>query len=440
MEVKNALQFSINDLTLITKFGNIDIRKIMQELNVYDNILMPFMSGNIRISDSIGLTEKLTFDGSEFIHIDIGKDEDNFRIDKTFRVYKQSERKSENTTNESYTIHFVSEEQIYAKQVKISQTYSNTYSAIAKKILFDYLKVTNPKRIANFEDSYGLVDFVVPNYDPIKAIQLCAKRALTIDQSPNFLFFENREGINFVSLTTLFELGKANAIKLNFGIKNAGEGMTEKLLGVMYSEVVSQGNLLDKITSGREASRMIGFDLLSRSFGKKDVNINSALDTMKEGLLNKNPILNGLKNREDLPSFLEFDSKRSIQILDSLAETSNYIKQNEPFLKFDRREDYILQRQTIFANLFDKKIRMVIPGNFALSSGMVVELEYPTRARREEGDDNLDETSTGKYLVASTRHKIDFEKHETYFEVVTDSTSKQNLLIENPAQDYSVEA
>jgi hypothetical protein len=440
MEVKNALQYSINDITLITKFGNIDVRKLMQEINIYDNILLPFMSGNIVISDSIGLTEKLTFDGSEFIHIDIGKDGDNLKIDKTFRIYNQSDRQSATTTNESYTINFVSEEQLYSMQQKISQTYTDTYSNIAKKIIFDYLKIKNPKRIANFEQSYGIVNFVVPNYDPIQTLQLCAKRALTIDQSPNFLFFENRDGINFVSMTTLFEMGKSNTIKFNMGIKNAGEGMSEKLLGVMRSEIVSQGNMLQKIMSGREASRMIGFDLISRSFGKKDVNIGTAIDTMKDGLLNKNPVVNALKNRDDIPSFMGFDSKRAVQIMDSFAETSNYVKQNEPLIKFDRREDYILQRQTIFANLFDKKIRLVVPGNFALTSGAIIELEYPTRARREGGDDNLDETSTGKYLVASTRQKITFEKHETFVEVVTDSTNRKDVLIESPGQDYSVEA
>lgn len=438
LEVKNAQQYNINDITLITKFGNIDIRKLMQELNIFDNILLPFMSGNILISDSIGLTEKLNFDGSEFIHLDIGKDDDNLRIDRTFRIYKQSGRSNNNTTNETYTLHFVSEEQIFSLQQKISQTYTDTYSNIAQKILVNYLQA-NPKRIANFEPSYGIADFVVPNYDPVKTIQLCAKRALTIDQNPSFLFFENREGFNFISLSTLFQMGKENPIKLNFGIKNAGENMSEKLLGVMTSEIVSQSNIMDRIIKGREASRMIGFDMLTGSFGKKDVNIASVIDTMPE-LLNKNPTINALKNRNDTPSFMEFDSRRAVQILDSFAETSNYVKKNLPNIKFDRREDYILQRQSLFANLFDKKIRMTIPGNFALSSGSIVELEYPTRARRENGDDNLDETSSGNYLVVSTRQKITFEKHETYFEVATDSTNKQFALIENVSQDYSVEA
>jgi hypothetical protein len=86
--LKQTTQFTIRELKLITKFGIFDISAIFQELNVYDSLLMPCMTGNIVIKDSVGLSKRLSFDGSEYIRINIVKGEDNAvtTINKTFRI------------------------------------------------------------------------------------------------------------------------------------------------------------------------------------------------------------------------------------------------------------------------------------------------------------------------------------------------------------------
>lgn len=423
-EIQDSRQFTINELLLITKFGAIDVRNLMQELNIYDNMFMPCMSGNIIINDSLGLTEKVVFDGSEYISIDIGKDGDSLRVKKIFRIYKQSDRVSENTTNETYKLSFVSEEQIFSLQKKISQSYTDTYSSIALRILFDYLQVKSEK-ISIFEESYGISDFVVPNYDPLSAIQYCAKRSQTADLNPSFLFFENKYGYNYVSLNRLIELGKDNAVSMKFGVKNSNESMSEDLLGVQESEVSNQLNVFDRTKKGRESSRYIGFDVITKSYAKKDVNLLTATESMT--LMNKNIPLNLSKNRDDNISLGEYDSKRSVVMFNSFAENSSYVKSHDPYMKFDRKEDYVLQRQTIFNNLLDKRIKLNIPGNFALTSGLILELEYPSRAIRQKGENIEDLTTKGKYVVISTRQKITYQKHETFIECATDST-ENNLF------------
>ena len=52
------------------------------------------MSGDIFITDALGLSSKLMFDGSESLLIDISKTEDSDvgRFKKAFRIYKQSDR------------------------------------------------------------------------------------------------------------------------------------------------------------------------------------------------------------------------------------------------------------------------------------------------------------------------------------------------------------
>ena len=69
--LKQSTQFTVNKIAINSKFGTFDVSAVFEELNIFDSVLMPCISGNILIKDSIGLSKKLLFDGSEFIDIDI---------------------------------------------------------------------------------------------------------------------------------------------------------------------------------------------------------------------------------------------------------------------------------------------------------------------------------------------------------------------------------
>ena len=88
--IAQTTEFALNELTIVTKGGKLDIKGLFQELNIFDSVLQPCISGNILITDAIGLSSKLFFDGSEFIQMDIGKDSDELRFKKSFRIFKQS--------------------------------------------------------------------------------------------------------------------------------------------------------------------------------------------------------------------------------------------------------------------------------------------------------------------------------------------------------------
>jgi hypothetical protein len=173
LSVKKSTQFHINELTLVTKAGPIDIQKIFEELNIYDSMFLPVISGNILIRDAIGLSGKLLFDGSESILIDIAKDEnsDIGKYRKAFRIYKQSDRKNENQNSETFILHFVSDELMFSDQQRINQNYDLTYSQVVEKILFNYLKVPQNNIGGIYEPTSGIRSIVIPNLRPLDAIE-----------------------------------------------------------------------------------------------------------------------------------------------------------------------------------------------------------------------------------------------------------------------------
>ena len=119
LNLSQSTQFKIKDLTLITKLGNVNIAGIFQEINIYDSMFMPCIRGEILIQDGIGLSSKLLLDGSEYLSMEILKDEESgaTTFKKVFRVYKQSGRENATLNSETYLLYFASEEMIFSEQI-----------------------------------------------------------------------------------------------------------------------------------------------------------------------------------------------------------------------------------------------------------------------------------------------------------------------------------
>ena len=95
----------------------------------------------------------------------------------------------------------------------------------------------------------------------------------------------------------------------------------------------------------------------------------------------------------------------------------------------------MFQRKAIFKNLTNKRIKVVMPGNFQLSSGFNVNFSAPVYAIKEKGDSNEDPSLNGKYLIVATRHVIGYNKHETIVEMVSSSTNNQHNIASHPEQN-----
>jgi hypothetical protein len=146
-------------------------------------------------------------------------------------------------------------------------------------------------------------------------------------------------------------------------------------------------------------------------------------------LANKNVKQSNYVNRDNIKNTEMYDSKRVVFPFAMNRATSPYIKSNDPtsIQSDESPEKWYFQREAIFQNLTAQRVKMAVPGNFALTSGKTLNLYVPTRGVTADNGDALDSSLYGKYLILATRHIIKFDKHETVVEVVTDSTN-QNIL------------
>ena len=436
MEIKaqKSTQFKINELVIVTKAGKIDISSLYEEINIFDSMLVSVMSGNILIRDSVGLSGKLLFDGSESILIDISKfsGSDIASFKKAYRIYKQSGRTTDKPGSEMYLLHFVSDELFYSDQYKVNQSYEMKYSDIVKKILKDYLKVSDNNLGGIYSPSSGIKDIVIPNLSPLDAIEWCSKRAVDENRSPNFMFFQNITGYNFASLSKL--LTEQEILDINFETKNSQKNNPlDEISGARSFEVLTTANLIDNTRSGVNSGTFTGFDPLTRTIASKRISYGDHYGSMKHG--NETPNFTPILNRDGQNNSETFGSRKSFAFFSASRKYSEYIKKYDPtsISKEENVEDFLFQRKAIIKNLMAKRLKIVMPGNFQLTSGFNVNVNAPTFGQRQKGEDEQDKSVSGKYVIVASRQIIGFEKHETIIEVA--SSSSDNEFI--PESSYS---
>lgn len=437
MNIVEPTQYRIQELFIQTKAERISLENMFEELNLFDSLFLPVISGNILIVDAVQLSKRLVLDGSEVIAMTLSKGSNTgfASFKKSYRIYKQSDRKNINQTSESYMLHFVSDELIFSEQQKVNQSYETTYSSVIQKILAQYLKVPEKSR-GSFQESYGVRKIVIPNLSPLDAIEWCSKRALGPKNSPEYLFFCNAEGYNFISLSVL--LTKNPVLNISFTPKNIGDGNEFYEMSQARSyEVLSQFDLLDRMKNGVNAGKFLGFDPMTRTFGSQELSFDQIYNLIQHA--NKTPIDTEIHNRDQATTTkTTYDTKQALNVYNQIRGKSTYVKENDPasISKNEPYEQIVAQRKALLSNLMTRRLKIVMPGNFQLTSGKNVNFETSGFGVHSKGQDGVQDTSvSGKYIITGTRHILSLTRHTTVIEVASDSTNDVKTYVSNPEQN-----
>jgi hypothetical protein len=206
-----------------------------------------------------------------------------------------------------------------------------------------------------------------------------------------------------------------------FEIKNIQSSLEREFFGARDFEIISQYDYLDNIRSGVYAGTFIGFDPVTKTIVEQKINYNNIFYDKK---LNKNGNVTADRNRNKKFN-VEMDTSKIESFPTPLNRDSNsYIKSKDPYSNNIKESPqyFVIQRKAILKNLFSQRLKIALPGNFLLSSGIVVDVNKQKNST--EQDDSRDQSIYGKYLVVATRHIIQQSKHETVIEVATDSTNE----------------
>lgn len=400
-----ARDYELQSLDLINSSGkSVSLVAQLAEIEWHQSIDAPVMFGTIVVVDAQDILSNFSISGNEKLRIKIDQPSLGYPLDREFKITKISNRTNNNNAGAKYIIHFVSPELIDSNIKAISKAYKATrYSDIANDILNNFLK---PKKINRVDQTSGAFDVIVPGYRPIEALHWIASRSFNGPDSSNFLFFESREGFEYVSLKTLY----AQKVLKNmvYDIKsvneqpNSSSDIKKNRNSIEKLEILHDFDVVSTANRGGYASRLTTVNILNREYKSFDYSVSNIQNT----LLNKN----APTNDKSITTSYSANFKTHILVGDTKTEKENAV------------DKWLMPRQMHNALLDNFAMRLESALDITVKAGDIIKIDMPKFVAADEKGKRLDEFRSGKYLVRSVSHVFKQQGvGTTILEVTTDS-------------------
>jgi hypothetical protein len=283
MQSKEQLRFAgdvnIDRVQIITQRGFYqDVTAQMLTIQIYEDLFSPFISGSIILRESLDLVNLFPFIGEEYIDIDISTPTlKQSAIKGKYYIYKMSDREVLGDRNVVYQLHFISVEAITDLNKKISRTFGNKVSQLIEPFIKDKTIGLESEKSVVIEETNNNIKYISNYWSPVKNLLFLAENALNTNRTPNYVFFENRDGFYFASLETLYQ----NAVKQEFVYDKFVRDRTasgdvrnipEEYKRILEINIPVAYDYMDRIRSGMLASRQISYDVVKKTYSAKNYN------------------------------------------------------------------------------------------------------------------------------------------------------------------------
>jgi hypothetical protein len=260
------------------------------------------------------------------------------------------------------------------------------------------------------EDSSRNVKFIANFWSPIKSINYAAQFAENINNSPSYLFFENRDGFYFTSLESMYVSAPVQTFTYDrYTRDKLPNGQDVRNVDQDYKRISSISiptgfDYIDRIRSGMFASKATSYDLTKKTYRVKTYNMFDDFDTAKH--LNK-------YNVASLNSI--FRTNAATMIVPRYTGGFSGMPDATNFKTIQKRISLLKAAEA-------NKINITVPGRMDYTVGQKVEIKLnkiePIRSR---DTDITDKMFSGFYIISAINHTIDREMHECSMELIKDS-------------------
>ena len=449
--IQTAGEFIIEELKLVTTSGlEVDLTTSVIGLTLFEDIFSMTISGTIAIADSVNLASYGPLLGQEYLHLKIStptfKDESAV-IDfskNAFLVHSISKREKLTDGVQGFTLSFVSPELVRNQRLKVTQSLTDTWSNIVKKMLIGPSYIDTKKKI-DLEPTTGIKKFVAPNVRPLDIIVLGMKQAVSeFKGEPTYLFYETLKGFNFRTLASLYnDASQLDYITIAAGSNPVGSksyNILDEMRTVLSYEIVSNNDSIANYSTGMFGSKLITHDIISKSYETKIYNYHD--DFEKES-----HIVGGVTAGTPefpLASALALNNK-GLRVSDFPARTfmmptslsggvdSQHTTENNtnPYMAYDphkwlqRRNSQMIQLENAL------QVNIMTHGNTLINAGDKVILNLPYTATKQATgvDEKFDRFYKGPFLIKRIRHDFIMnsspKRHRMYMNLVKDSLEKE---------------
>ena len=414
-ELQLAGDVNIEFLEIISsKYNSINIRNQVVEINIYEDIFSPFITGTLVVKDALDLVNFFPLVGDETLKIKLstpGFISKTSVIELNCKIYKMTDREMVGNRVVAYMLHFISSEAIMDLNIKLSKAYTGNISEIAYSILKEY-SISNDERF-HIEPTINAVTYISNYWSPVKNLNYLAEHAISNHNSPTFLFFENRNGLNFVSLGELYTYPVVRSFICNDYSRDYIPNSDGNIRNIEkdFSQVIDVNipvafDYIDRITNGAFASTLITHDITTKTYMYRGFDFLTDYETDKR--LNKYPLIS--KNIIHSPAAAIATMHKANGVLSG----NNDITNSKIFQK----------RRSLLALADSAKIEITVLGRTDYTVGQKINVNFNQIKPIDVEDKDIDDkVFSGDYIIAAIKHFIDRTSHKCIFELIKDSTN-----------------
>lgn len=370
-----------------------DIKEYMFEFVIYEDLFDPSISATLTLGDFGNLPDNFPIVGGERVDIFFKTPVQQDIQKLQFVVGKVSDRYREmdNSKYQSVSLELVTPERYLDVNMDVSSHFEGPYSDIIKKLLGRL----NTKKKIQTDDSVYNQNFIAPYWSPLKCCGQIAKRAMGSKFEP-FLFFETLDGYNFKSIKTLYDAQPYATLRIDNGRRMGEEDEPDKKLRrVLKYEYLDSSDRMRQFAERGFGTRSEVLDPVVKRFGSQIHDYTTMSSSKDYYKVDKYQLYDNMSNQRD-----------KMEIVLTRADKSH---EGHHYRQF-------------FISLIDNyRLKVLMPGDSNYRVGQIVELDVPDKS---VANYLKEQTTSGRWLVASLKHMIRREAYSTVLELVKDSHSK----------------
>ncbi|CAB5221327.1 hypothetical protein UFOVP245_127 [uncultured Caudovirales phage] len=418
----NPLEIKITDIS-IQKFNGSDKMSLLPqfiEISIYQSIFEPAIKAEMLVNDQIGLFTNYPFTGEELVVINyqqmagIGISKSDMKEIRFIINGVRNIAADDRARAYAYVIDLISVEFLQNARKLVSHAYNDLIEDMAEKVYDEYIKKDTEEKYGKpkpfkKEESIKVRNIVVPNMRPFQSIQWLAKHAVAKDYENHFLylFYEDIEGFNFVTVQKLIEDALKNREQLKQNkyryVSDAEAGrktsQSDDADLFLITNLVNNKRFssIEKIAGGYYQNELFEISLLEKSYTSTPTELNA--DKLGEFTLEKWPLntpeyIDYVKNKVDKTEY----ANRIRYIINNYEDFDDQNKSQPNYrYKIGNTTKY-----TYALNQID--LTITVPANMNIKAGDVIYCDIPEN--HGFNDVQTDMYITGLFIVSEVKQVL----------------------------------
>lgn len=409
--------------------SDVIIGKNIAQLVLYEDIRLPYMTGELIVKDDQRLFDTVMFNGTEILKLTIQQAETNGKeVTKEFVIQRVNTTKKLNDQSEVISLRLIQRHAFENNLIRFSKAYTDTPENIIKKILIDQLGIE--LSLPTVLPAQDVMKVVIPYMTPLAACEWIRDRMSTPAGFP-YAFYQSLND-DVICLKSYEEIltepiwNTSQPYRFSQAATQSGSTLTAEQQAFNI-EAWEQPNADDMLAFIRGGSIATDVNVLDVTTGKKEFFHYSMDDAIKilrdSGVIPNNQI-------SDFRMQYEFKDRElgsnNAFVVDRIIMNNTYGNDVNNYYQETTQDKFKLDAMNRVIRTFLEKspVNVRVQGGFFLSGkntsiGKNISVVYMNNDAEVSGSNMPDETAmkdykrSGKYMIAAARHSFANTRHIT---------------------------